>query len=185
MTTYHRVSHQGAHPFNPWVDPVDLTARPGPSPSKPPRKPGWFRWLLACLIALGVILTIGVIASAGTATGAFAPHNGPGMSVGVAAGEAASAPPWVAPTQKPAAKPSTAPVLGEGTWEVPGEVKPGTYTTTADHHCYWARLSSFDGSFDAIITNGNLDPGARGRLTVKKTDKGLDLRGSCQWKRAG
>lgn len=177
MTTYHRV-HQGAHPFNGMPDYIADQIDPDP---KPPRKPGWFRWLIACLIAIGVILTIGVIASAGTATGAFAPHNGPGMSVGVAAGEAASAPPWVAPTQKPV----SGPTLGEGTWEVPSEVKPGTYTTTADDHCYWARLSSFDGGLDAIITNGNLDPGARGRITVKKADKGLELTGSCEWKRTG
>lgn len=86
-----------------------------------------------------------------------------------------------------AADPPAKPVSGQlkaGTWEVPGEVKPGTYTTTAEGPCYWARLKNFDGELSSILANGNLDPDQRGRLTVKKTDKGLELTGDCVWVRA-
>lgn len=91
----------------------------------------------------------------------------------------------VAPTTPVAPPPAAkAAGLGAGTWEVPGEVKPGTYTTTAVGHCYWARLKDFDGELSSIIANANLDDGQRGRLTVKKTDKGLELSGDCIWARA-
>lgn len=85
----------------------------------------------------------------------------------------------------PGVKPTTnAKGLGAGVWQVPGEAKPGTYTTTAGESCYWARLSSFDGELSSIIANNNIDAGARGRLTVKKTDKGLQLDGPCVWVKA-
>ena len=84
-------------------------------------------------------------------------------------------------TTAPAKK---APGLGDGTYTVPGEVRPGTYVTTvpADAiNCYWARLRNMDGELEGIITNGNLAPGARGRFTVKATDKGVQLTGGCRW----
>lgn len=80
------------------------------------------------------------------------------------------------------AAPAPARTITAGTWEVPGEVKPGTYTTTGQgFNCYYARLRSFDGELSSIITNGNLSEGQRGRLTVKKTDKGVELSGDCVW----
>lgn len=74
--------------------------------------------------------------------------------------------------------------LGAGVYEVPKEVKPGTYVTQAGpgDYCYWARLSDFQGGgADSINANGNLRPGARGRFTVTKTDKGVEFRGTCVW----
>jgi hypothetical protein len=71
--------------------------------------------------------------------------------------------------------------VDSGTWKVGAEVKPGTYLATAETHCYWARLRNFDGELTSIIANGNLEPGQRGRLTVKSTDKGLEVNGDCLW----
>lgn len=89
-----------------------------------------------------------------------------------------------APAAKPASKKATGATITGGTWTVPDEVKPGTYTTTADGTCGWARLKSFDGDLDAIVANGYIKDGQRGRLVVKKTDKGLQLIGDCAWTRA-
>lgn len=97
----------------------------------------------------------------------------------------ASAPSPKAPNLNPA--PATTakaePGVGEGSWEVGTDVKAGTYTTTvpADERCYWARLKNFDGELGSIIANDNLAAGARGRLVVKPTDKGLELTGPCRW----
>jgi hypothetical protein len=72
--------------------------------------------------------------------------------------------------------------IGEGTWEVGSEIKPGTYTSTAKEYCYWARMKSTDAeSIDSILANGNLNTGAHGRITVKKTDKFVEFSGDCVW----
>lgn len=92
-----------------------------------------------------------------------------------------TAPAPVAPNATaPAAQPAG---IGEGSWEVGTDVKAGTYTTTvpAGEHCYWARLKDFDGELESVIANGNLSPGAKGRLVVKATDKGVEMRGACRW----
>lgn len=129
-----------------------------------------------------VLIAASILASflCGTAAGAAvksAPDPSPGTVVGEAAATAAS-------KAAPAAKPAK-PQLSAGTWQVGTEVKPGTYTTTAkDSPCYWARLKGFDGELTSIIANGNLDDQQHGRLTVKATDKGLELSGDCVWVRA-
>ncbi len=95
--------------------------------------------------------------------------------------------PLVLPSTYPAptvAKKAATIELGAGVYEVPKEVKPGTYVTRAGDgdYCYWARLSDFQGDgADSINANGNLRPGARGRFTVTKTDKGVEFRGTCVW----
>jgi hypothetical protein len=130
-------------------------------------------------ILLGVVIGALLLCGVGVAMAA-ARTDSPGGALGQAAGTAATG---AADKAKPApaAKPKG---LTEGTWEVPGEVKPGTYTTTADGSCYWARLAAFDGELGSILSNGNLNPGQRGRLTVKASDKGVELRGDCTWTRA-
>lgn len=89
--------------------------------------------------------------------------------------------PYGYPPDSPATKATT--WVGEGTWSVGDEVKPGTYTTTAPADCYWARLSDFQGGLHSIIANGNLSPGAHGRITVAKADAGVEFRGDCVWHR--
>ena len=77
---------------------------------------------------------------------------------------------------------------GEGTYAVGEDIKAGTYKTVvpADAvNCYWARLKNFDGVFGSISDNGNLSPGGRGRVVVKKSDAGVEFAGQCVWKRTG
>lgn len=77
--------------------------------------------------------------------------------------------------------------IGDGTYRVGRDLKAGTYTTTvpADSFgCYWARLKDFDGELGSIAANGDLSPGAKGRMTVKATDKGVEFTGGCKWAKA-
>lgn len=93
-----------------------------------------------------------------------------------------------APAATKALPPAPATISG-GVWEVPSEVKPGKYKSVAPGQrgegwaCYWARLRDLDGGLNSIAANGNLDAGEQGILTVKKTDKFLELNGDCEWKK--
>lgn len=146
-------------------------------PVQPKPKRHVWPWIVGAALGLCVLGTI-VSAVGGRDDGKAA---GP-VTLAAPATSAAptkAKPPAEAQPAKP--KPVT---VGAGSWEVGTEVKPGTYTATAQDHCYWARLKAFDGDLNSIITNGNLDAGDRGRITVKKSDKGLELSGDCTWKRA-
>lgn len=153
--------------------------RPAYNPPTPKPKRHIAAWIAGGLLTLCVGGTV-VNAVAGRSDG-----KTPGPIASKArdvAERAISAAPTGSPTKaRPPAKPAT---VGAGSWQVGIEVKPGTYTTTAQDHCYWARLKAFDGDFDSIIVNGNLGAGEHGRLTVKKTDKGIELTGDCTWTRA-
>jgi hypothetical protein len=92
-----------------------------------------------------------------------------------------------APSTSPAGKASAARSWDDGTWAVGSDIKAGTYATSRNTGpgCYWARLRDFEGGLDSIIANGNLAPGAKGRFTVRKADKGVELSGGCVWVRVG
>ena len=136
-------------------------------------------WALAAVLTLGICTVSAFLGYAAGTSGnppTAAVQTAPERSVRPGIARSASAKP----------KPKAVEVA-EGTWQVGSEVKPGTYTTTAGAdaiNCYWARLKSFDGDFDAIISNGNIAPGGRGRIAVKASDKGLQLEGPCVWTRA-
>ncbi len=66
-----------------------------------------------------------------------------------------------------------------GTLMVGRDIHPGTWRGTATGSCYWARLSGFSGEFDDIITNNNVDEGAKFTITIKSTDKGLEIGSDC------
>jgi hypothetical protein len=159
------------------ANPYFYDRRPLGGPSKPKR--AWWVWPLGLVLLLCVGGT--VIAAVG--------NRGDGKTAGPVASTAVDiangAVSRASTKAKPPAKaPAKAATVGAGSWEVGTEVEAGTYTATATDHCYWARLKAFDGDLDSIITNGNLDAGQRGRITVKKTDKGLELSGDCTWKLA-
>jgi hypothetical protein len=166
-------------------------AYPGyPPPVPPPRKSN-----------TGLIITIGVVAAlvfcgiggvslalsgrksadrdatAGASTPAVCGTNDcNAASPGRGAQPTTEAPPG---TKAPAAN-----TIVDGDWEVGTEVKPGTYKTTvpADSFgCYWERLKGFDGSFDSIIDNGNVDAGKTARVTIKATDKGFHAERCGTW----
>lgn len=91
-------------------------------------------------------------------------------------------------TLRPPVAPTTparegAKTYGAGTYEVGKDIKAGTYVTTAPDGlgCTWQRLKAFDGEITSVIAADVLAGGARGRVTVKATDKGVELAGDCVW----
>jgi hypothetical protein len=94
------------------------------------------------------------------------------------------------PTAPAKPKPVT---LEAGTYEVgkttdvgAGTIAAGTWkiSTPADGlNCYWSRLKNFDGELTSIRANGNVAPGSTARVTLKATDKGLELLGDCRARR--
>ena len=84
--------------------------------------------------------------------------------------EAKSAP---SASKAPEAKKTTEPVadstMGEGTYQIGVDAKPGRYKTQVPQdsaNCYWQRTKNDSGDMDSIIANDNLNPGARASITV-------------------
>lgn len=70
-------------------------------------------------------------------------------------------------------------VIAAGLWEVPEQVKPGTYQTD-EPGCYWARLRDLDtSSVAAIAANGNT--AGPTRVKIARTDKGFET--DCVWRK--
>lgn len=80
--------------------------------------------------------------------------------------------------------------LGDGTFLVPMQVRPGTWSTNGMSQisssllgCYWARLRSLSGELDSVIASDNIALGAPTAITVAPTDKAVKFTGGCQWRR--
>ncbi len=74
--------------------------------------------------------------------------------------------------------------MGAGVWVVGLEIEVGSYTTTVPENskgCYWARLRNFLSEPSSIISSSLLTPKAKGRLTIKPTDVGIEFIGDCVW----
>jgi hypothetical protein len=148
-------------------------------PSKPKRR-AW-PWVLAAV--LGMCLLGSAIAAVSGGTAKPAPTKGADIARAVQS----PAPKAKASTgAQPTADDPLAGVFQAGSYEVgkasdPGDgtIKPGTFLLATTDHCYWERVKSFDGDFDSIIANGNLDVGETVRVTVKKSDEGINLKGDC------
>jgi hypothetical protein len=159
----------------------------GAPPAAPKRRGRAVLKFIAGLIMGLFIFFVGVLAGSATTEkptaasfGEAVASTAPVVTTTTAAPPAKSAPAPVA-TTRAVPKPVT---VGNGVWSVPDEIKPGTYVVTAPNDgfgCHWARLKSTDGDLDSINANGNVDSGARGRFTVKASDKAVELDGDCEW----
>lgn len=77
-------------------------------------------------------------------------------------------------------------VLSEGTYEVPDEIRPGTYTTSViqdggmDSRCSWWRYSVLH---DGLKLKGSAsyDVGEQGRVIVRDSDETVMFTGDCKW----
>jgi glucose/arabinose dehydrogenase len=172
-----------------------------PSPRRP--TPAYLRLLPALTGIAGLVLggvLVGVTGKRSTESNPAAPT--------VTASAAASAAPAPAPTT-PVPTPATTTVtatatatatvtaspralaeLTDGTFVVPGEASPGTWSTTGQSEisasllgCYWARLRSLSGQDSAIIASDNLARGAQTTITIERTDKAVKFTGGCRWRR--
>jgi hypothetical protein len=61
--------------------------------------------------------------------------------------------------------------FGDGTYIVGTDIEPGTYKSSGQSGCYYARLSGFGGSLDDILANQNTNTAAI--VTIAATDKGF------------
>lgn len=71
-----------------------------------------------------------------------------------------------------AGKPATGTIPGNGTYLVGTDIQPGTYRSTGNQHCYWARLSDTSGSLDDKIANGISD--GQIVVTIAPTDAAFE-----------
>jgi len=165
-------------PYSYYHGPVSSPADPPPSKGRSPRALAGalvFCFLAFCL--LGAVLCLGKALGGSDDPSSLPLPAETASSTAAAAKPAKPAPPKVA-------------VLHAGTYEVGkrtdppgGLVAAGTYAvrSSADGvNCYWARLSDLSGDFTSINANGNLQPGATARITVKSSDAGFQLRGDCE-----
>jgi hypothetical protein len=77
-------------------------------------------------------------------------------------------PPTPTPTVTPTPTPGPRTSFGTGTWLVGSEVVPGTYSSSGNDTCYWARLSGLGGTVDDIIANNY--GGGRQVVTIAASD---------------
>lgn len=60
-----------------------------------------------------------------------------------------------------------------GKWLVGSQVAPGVYQVNAGENCYWERLSSFDGTLDAVLANDFVGDGGPQLVEVRAGDVGF------------
>jgi hypothetical protein len=147
-----------------------------PSPKK--RHP--VLWILGPIVAL-----VGLICGIGLVVSVFGGSSQPAGSIAPKAIQppSASGPRSASTKALPAPTPS---IFKAGDYQVGSKssvvdnvIKPGTYSIRTMSNCYWARLKGFSGELDDVIANGNLEADQVVRVTVKRTDKGLQLMGDC------
>jgi hypothetical protein len=134
-----------------------------------PKKPKRFGWPTVIITAVAALSLGGIIGNVGDT----APTAEPSATATASKpAEAKSAP---SASKAPEAKKTTEPVaestMGEGTYQIGVDAKPGRYKTQVPQdsgNCYWERLKDDRGGLDSIIANGNVNPGGRASITVKQ-----------------
>ena len=61
------------------------------------------------------------------------------------------------------------------------DIAPGSYKNTPSQGCYYAQLSGFDNTDNAIIANNLIDSAAI--VTISASDKGFESHGCGTWTR--
>jgi hypothetical protein len=80
--------------------------------------------------------------------------------------------------------PPAAPVgaFGDGNWVVNQQIFAGTYQSPGGSGCYWARVTSFGGTLDEIITN-DFTTGGPVTVSIAPSDGGFISSGCTSWTR--
>lgn len=136
-------------------------------------------------------------AAAAIAAAAFLIACGTGAPGSAPSASPSSAPSFTATLDSPAPEVSTSPspakaaptirvaaTFTDGIWQVPEDVKPGTYKTKvpADSwNCYYEVMRDFSGNINSIISNGNQDADKQVVITIPKTAKGVEAEGCGTW----
>jgi hypothetical protein len=162
-----------------YYDPVQQIPVTRPQPPRRRGLPALAWVLIATALVLGCVGGI-VATSLSRNAGTTAAGNSTTRPGGHAVGDVNADPKTTPPPANT--------ITDEGVLLVPGDVKPGTYSTTvpADSPlCYWARLKATDGSIDAIIANNDVAPGNKVTVTIKPTDKAFETHGCGTWHKIG
>lgn len=69
--------------------------------------------------------------------------------------------------------------FGDGMYIVRTDILPGTYKSSGQQGCYYARLKGFSNTIDDIIANNNTDTSAI--VTIAATDKGFQSENCGTW----
>jgi hypothetical protein len=159
------------------------TYQPAGPPQKPPASttPWWKSRIIVGAAALLAGVGIGAAGGGDGASSTVSAGATPTVTVSVPA-DAAPAP-TVTVTAPPAAAKTVGPAVAiaeDGTWLVGTDIKPGTYRSSSDGDCYWARLKNTGGDFEAILANGN---GGNQVVTIKKTDNAFESARCAPWTR--
>jgi hypothetical protein len=131
-------------------------------------------------IGVAALITAGVLGAFACSSGSKVTPGSGGNGAGVPAADTTAA----TTAAKPAAPAGPATSFGDGTYEVGKDIVAGTYAATVppdSFGCYWEREKALDGSFDAIIANGNGNKGAHMKVTIAATDKGFKSSGCGTW----
>jgi hypothetical protein len=135
-------------------------------------------WLIVGAV-IAVLALIGALAPSETAedtSGSEAPPA-PTESAPPPPATTESAPP--PPEQPPEPPPPEEPEgIGDGTHTIGEDIAAGTYRSTGDSTCYWARLAGFSGEIDDILANGNNAPEI---VTIARRDAGFETQGCGDW----
>jgi hypothetical protein len=68
-----------------------------------------------------------------------------------------------------------------GMYIVGVDIEPGTYKSSGNQGCYYAKLSDFTGSLSSILANNNTDTPAI--VTISASDKGFQSKNCGTWTR--
>ena len=142
---------------------------PMPQPQPPKKKRAWLVPTVVGVVAFGLGSAIGGAGNASTTADPQAPN--PTITITETEAGPTETVTAKAPAPKPTSKPKTAATLVEGMNEIGVDAPAGRYKTIVPEdslNCYWERAKDDKGDFKSIIANENLDPGARGSVTVRK-----------------
>lgn len=96
----------------------------------------------------------------------------------------ASTSPAAAPSSSPRTTKPKGDTIGDGTWRVPDDIRPGTYRAARFDLCYWKRLRGFSGRTGDVIAYEAVSDGAA-VATIKASDAGFSSTGCGTWTRIG
>ena len=129
--------------------------------------PVWKTGLTIGIATFVVGVAVGLLVSKGGTTAPAAIEAPPTVTVSVPA------------TNEPEPLTGEAAAMAQdGIWLVGKDIRPGTYRSSADDSCYWARLTNTSGDFTAILANGN---GANQVVTISKSDKAFQSVHCAPW----
>ena len=107
------------------------------------------------------------------------------FGIGVVANISGNDAPRTPTTPAPATPSGSQISFGSGTYLVGTQIEAGTYQAPGGSNCYWERLSSTNGSFEAIIANDWSTDNSPQIVTIDPTDVAFKSSGCGTWTAIG